>query len=123
MKTYYDKELEAVLPNEKSQTLSIQIRNVSTSQKTNFMDLNNESIKSIRKFLNKLEEETSVKVLEETHTKGMLSIENIPNTGIADFGIQIGYDSRVWICINGIAFIRFKPEPGQKAILDSLRDY
>lgn len=27
-----------------------------------------------------------------------------------DFGIQIATDGRVWVCINGIAFLRFKPE-------------
>ena len=28
-----------------------------------------------------------------------------------DFGVQIGEDGRVWVCINGIAWIRFKPSP------------
>ena len=28
---------------------------------------------------------------------------------VGDFGIQIAKDGRVWICIDGVAFIRFKP--------------
>ena len=26
-----------------------------------------------------------------------------------DLGIQVAKDGRVWVCINGIAFLRFKP--------------
>lgn len=59
--------------------------------------------------------------LKETHQKGFISIENlevitnekaIPRSFYVngDFGIQIARDGRVWICINGIAFLRFKPE-------------
>ena len=33
-----------------------------------------------------------------------------------DFGIQIAEDGRVWICINGIAFIRFTPTNKYKAV-------
>lgn len=28
-----------------------------------------------------------------------------------DFGVQISEDGRVWVCVNGIAFLRFKPSP------------
>jgi hypothetical protein len=31
-----------------------------------------------------------------------------------EFGIQVGWDGRVWVCINGIAWIRFKPSLGQR---------
>ena len=27
-----------------------------------------------------------------------------------DFGIQIARDGRVWICIDGVAFLRFNPK-------------
>ena len=27
-----------------------------------------------------------------------------------EFGVQVGWDGRVWVCINGIAFLRFKPK-------------
>ena len=51
----------------------------------------------------------------ETHQVGMISLENIPKDMIeermieGDFGIQIASDGRVWICVDGVAFIRFKP--------------
>jgi len=61
-----------------------------------------------------------MKELKETHWKGVISIENLdsiithlkdPSKYIeGDFGIQIAKDGRVWICINGVAFIRFRPE-------------
>ena len=28
-----------------------------------------------------------------------------------EFGVQISEDGRVWVCVNGIAFLRFKPTP------------
>jgi len=52
------------------------------------------------------------KEMKEVHCKGMISIETIPDLPIknGDLGIQISDDGRVWICINGVAFLRFKPE-------------
>jgi len=56
--------------------------------------------------------------LPEVHKEGIISIENkeiiLKNNSMTDvlqgdFGIQIAADGRVWICINGIAFLRFKP--------------
>lgn len=50
--------------------------------------------------------------LKETHTQGFLSVErNIESSLDCDFGIQIAKDGRVWICIDGVAFLRFKPTP------------
>jgi hypothetical protein len=48
----------------------------------------------------------------------MVSLENLEfvteqNLFNCDFGIQIATDGRVWICINGSAFIRFKPRPSK----------
>ena len=61
-----------------------------------------------------------IKEYRETHQQGHISIENkdmildrendFGQTIQGDFGIQIAKDGRVWICINGIAFIRFKPD-------------
>ena len=53
-----------------------------------------------------------MKEYPETHQTGIISIENLPTTNFikGDLGIQIAKDGRIWICINGIAFIRFKPE-------------
>ena len=47
----------------------------------------------------------------EMHSKGIISIENIPKEKIinGDLGIQISKNGRVWICIDGIAFLRFNP--------------
>jgi len=56
----------------------------------------------------------------ETHQKGMLTIESMPEKKLlmdCDLGIQIAKDGRVWVCIYGVAFLRFKPKP--KAASDS----
>lgn len=51
------------------------------------------------------------KKYQETHSQGFINIENIPkeNWKEGDLGIQISNDSKVWICINGVSFLRFKP--------------
>ncbi len=56
-----------------------------------------------------------LKEYPELHSKGIISIENIPDKAIikGDLGIQIAKDGRVWICVNGIAFLRFKPYNGE----------
>lgn len=62
-----------------------------------------------------------MKELKETHQHGRISIENPEQLlGIThgDFGIQIAKDGRVWICFNGIAVIRFKPEEGSSGRAD-----
>ena len=51
-----------------------------------------------------------LKEQKEIHTQGHLSVEaDIKSLLDCDFGIQISVDGRVWICIDGIVFIRFKP--------------
>jgi hypothetical protein len=54
--------------------------------------------------------------LPESHKEGHLSVENLdiimsmgPSLQQCDFGLQIARDGRVWVCVNGIAFLRFKP--------------
>ena len=61
-----------------------------------------------------------MKELKETHQQGLISVENIPE-GLqlpgymkGDFGIQMAADGRVWVCINGVAFIRFSPHSDGK---------
>ena len=51
--------------------------------------------------------------IPETHMRGHFSIETDIKKGLldCDFGIQIAKDGRVWICIDGVTFIRFKPKP------------
>ncbi len=52
-----------------------------------------------------------MEAIKVTHVKGYLSVEaDIKSRKECDFGIQIAGDGRVWICIDGQAFIRFKPE-------------
>lgn len=59
----------------------------------------------------------SLPIVPETHQRGHVSVENAEMvaliledlSGAVDFGIQTHDDGRVWICINGIAWIRFKP--------------
>lgn len=53
--------------------------------------------------------------VEETHQQGLLSIENLDEVlkqdrMDCDVGIQIAHDGRIWLCVNGLAFIRFKPK-------------
>jgi len=74
-----------------------------------------------------------MKEYPETHQQGIISIENIPEDVVVgtnikvdlrelmqsvafkgDFGIQIAKDGRVWVCINGLAFLRFSPHPNGK---------
>ena len=52
------------------------------------------------------------KEYELQHGEGNISIDNIPenfNHKINDLGIQISENGKVWICINGISFLRFSP--------------
>jgi len=58
-----------------------------------------------------------MKELRETHRKGLITIENLDTVSKIlssstrhDLGIQISQDGRVWICVEGVAFLRFKPE-------------
>ena len=53
-----------------------------------------------------------MKSYAETHQQGHLSIEQELPRGMknCDFGIQIAKDGRIWICIDGVAYLRFKPE-------------
>ena len=60
-----------------------------------------------------------MKELPEIHQHGMISMENMPeklefDSMKGELGIQIAKDGRIWICINGIAFLRFKPEIKEK---------
>jgi len=70
---------------------------------------------------------TIVAEYPETHMRGNIQFSNykVDQTGeyytnitsamnpmgkkCCDFGIQIAEDGRVWICIDGVSFLRFKP--------------
>lgn len=30
-----------------------------------------------------------------------------------DVGLQVAWDGRIWVCVNGVAFLRFKPSRNQ----------
>lgn len=67
-----------------------------------------------------------MKPYEETHQQGTIFLGNLEELGIAgqdmqihgDLGVQIAEDGRVWVCINGIAFVRFSPHPNGKMSRD-----
>jgi hypothetical protein len=53
----------------------------------------------------------------ETHEAGYIELHNLDEVQymlrdreVNDLGIHIANDGRAWLCINGIAFIRFKPD-------------
>jgi hypothetical protein len=51
-----------------------------------------------------------MKPYPETHQEGLITIERpLYKSQIGKFGIQIARDGRIWICIEGLAVIRFKP--------------
>ena len=58
-----------------------------------------------------VEERIRIKPYPETHQQGFITIEQKLFVGLikGDFGIQIASDGRVWVCIDGNAVIRFKP--------------
>lgn len=69
-----------------------------------------------------------MKAIPEFHQQGNITVENLrmifsdtnfnPEDGFGtikgDLGVQVAEDGRVWICIDGIAFIRFSPHPNGK---------
>jgi hypothetical protein len=49
-----------------------------------------------------------------TYQEGHLSVENedlIKRLDLQDcsVGLQVSHDGRIWICVNGVAYLRFKP--------------
>lgn len=58
-----------------------------------------------------------IKPYKETHQTGLITFEQfmfdkvVPSARaiVGDIGIQIAEDGRIWICVDGIAFLRFKP--------------
>lgn len=57
--------------------------------------------------------QSKIKPYPETHQNGFISVEYDLKAGgfRGDLGIQITEDGRVWICIDGVATIRFRPLP------------
>ena len=57
-----------------------------------------------------------VKRYKETHMDGTILLEGsalsyrqTPQMIQGDFGIEIAEDGRIWICVNGVSFLRFSP--------------
>jgi hypothetical protein len=63
-----------------------------------------------------------MKEYPEQHAQGTIRIENLDYKGVlslgsviqGDIGVQIARDGRVWVCINGVAFLRFSPHKDGK---------
>lgn len=66
-----------------------------------------------------------MKEYPEVHQQGTILLHNISMCfpeGITsdsamtqgDLGIQVAKDGRIWVCINGIAFVRFSPHKNGK---------
>ncbi len=56
-----------------------------------------------------------IEAYPELHQQGFLSVEATIDSSIdCDFGIQIADDGRIWVCVDGRAFLRFKPTPKGK---------
>ena len=54
-----------------------------------------------------------IKPYEDTHMEGLIEInpghDKLPYYINGDIGIEICTDGRIWICIEGVSFLRFKP--------------
>ena len=53
------------------------------------------------------------------YQEGHLSIESddiIKKLDLSDcqVGVQVAYDGRIWVCVNGMSLLRFKPSAGQR---------
>ena len=48
----------------------------------------------------------------ERSSRGFISIESIPEKRAFEgrLGMQVAEDGRIWICVDGVSFIRFMPE-------------
>jgi len=53
--------------------------------------------------------EKKIPEIPVTYMKGLLSVELPMTSQICDIGIQTSEDGRIWLCVDGVAFIRFKP--------------
>jgi len=72
-----------------------------------------------------------VKPIPEFHQKGNISLENLAHFGLrpaiqggdsrhlqGDIGLQVAADGRIWLCVDGIAFVRFSPHPNGRMSKD-----
>ena len=54
-----------------------------------------------------------IKPYEETHMEGLIEVnpghDEVPYYINGDIGIEICEDGRIWLCIHGVSFLRFKP--------------
>lgn len=58
------------------------------------------------------------KPYDETHFQGVISIERTLEVGLHEgrIGVQIAKDGRIWICVDGMALIRFRPTTQSKEV-------
>lgn len=58
-----------------------------------------------------------IKEYAETHQKGYLSVDMSIKPELlkkCDVGVMISRDGRIWICVDGLSFIRFRPALSEK---------
>ena len=56
-----------------------------------------------------------IREFPETHQHGRLTVENLEHLNSLNlrdiiFGLQVSKDGRVWVCVNGVALLRFTPQ-------------
>ena len=64
-------------------------------------------------------------IVPEIHQQGMLSLENLEEVlkmdrQSCDVGLQTSVDGRIWLCVNGMALVRFKPARIHPNIFDEV---
>lgn len=66
-----------------------------------------------------------MKEYPETHQYGDISIENpLKNSSFkGDLGVQIAEDGRIWLYIDGAAFLRFKPAKKRFEVVEHYNGY
>ena len=81
-------------------------------------EINNSHLKTLAFNMSVIQSEINKKLEYKgypvRYQKGTLSIEDKNLCDLhgkdVELGVQVAHDGRVWVCINGQAFIRFKPK-------------
>jgi hypothetical protein len=62
--------------------------------------------------IKRVEQKKTIKEYPLLSQEGYISIENNPVEGLIKgvLGIQIAADGRVWVCVDGISLLRFRPK-------------
>lgn len=60
------------------------------------------------------------KPLGPTYQLGNLIVHPVKTSGTVILGIQLGDDGRIWLCVNGKAWIRFAPSLDQSGMKEHM---